>query len=142
LHHCVGAGLDLAIVSAESLAPYSRIPEDERKLCDDLIWWRGEDPIATFAAHYADKKVGPTVDERKKLSIDERLALCIIEGSREGLIEDLDTKRETMSPLEIVNGPLMAGMDEVGRRFNANEMIVAEVRARHRQESGRDHPVE
>jgi 5-methyltetrahydrofolate--homocysteine methyltransferase len=127
LHHCVGAGLDLAIVSAESLAPYSRIPEDERKLCDDLIWWRGEDPIATFAAHYADKKVGPTVDERKKLSIDERLALCIIEGSREGLIEDLDTKRETMSPLEIVNGPLMAGMDEVGRRFNANEMIVAEV---------------
>lgn len=127
LHHCVLAGLDLAIVNAEMLAPYSRIPEEERKLCDDLIWWRGDDPIATFAEHYADKKVGPTEDERKHLSVDERLSLCILEGSREGLIEDLDTKRETMTPLEIVNGPLMTGMDEVGRRFNANEMIVAEV---------------
>ncbi len=127
LHHCVEAGLDLALVNAEALAPYSRIPDEERKLCDDLIWWRGDDPIATFAEHYADKKVGPTEDERKHLSVDERLALCIIEGSREGLVADLETKRETMSPLEIINGPLMTGMDEVGRAFNANEMIVAEV---------------
>jgi 5-methyltetrahydrofolate--homocysteine methyltransferase len=127
LHHCVEAGLDLAIVNAESLAPYSRIPEEERTLCDDLIWWRGDDPIATFAAHFRDKKVGPTIDERKNLSVDERLGLCIIEGSREGLVADLESKRAEMSPLEIINGPLMAGMDEVGKRFNANDMIVAEV---------------
>jgi 5-methyltetrahydrofolate--homocysteine methyltransferase len=127
LHHCVEAGLDLAIVNAEMLAPYSRISEEERKLCDDLIWWRGDDPIAAFADHFADKKVGPTEDERKHLSVDERLALYILEGSRDGLVEDLEEKRKTHSPLQIVNGPLMDGMDEVGRRFNANEMIVAEV---------------
>lgn len=128
LHHCVKAGLDLAIVNAEALAPYSRISDEEKTLCDNLIWWRGEDPIAAFAAHFAGKKVGPTEDERRKLSLDERLSLYIMEGSRDGLIDDLeDARGQGRAPLEIINGPLMTGMDEVGRRFNANEMIVAEV---------------
>jgi 5-methyltetrahydrofolate--homocysteine methyltransferase len=127
LHHCVAAGLDLAIVNAEALAPFHRIPEEEKKLCDDLIYWRGADPIAAFAAHFTEKKVVRSEDERRKLSIDERLALYVIEGSRDGLFEDLDDKLVTHKPLAIINGPLMAGMDEVGRRFNANEMIVAEV---------------
>src|SRR6202011_5483406 len=60
--------------------------------------------------------------------LDERLANYIIEGTRDGLITDLDRKRaEGAAPLDIVNGPLMAGMGEVGRLFNANELIVAEV---------------
>jgi 5-methyltetrahydrofolate--homocysteine methyltransferase len=62
------------------------------------------------------------------LPLDERLANYIIEGTRDGLIEDLERKRrEGTAPLDIVNGPLMAGMAEVGRLFNANELIVAEV---------------
>ncbi|HET9061647.1 MAG TPA: homocysteine S-methyltransferase family protein, partial [Candidatus Binatia bacterium] len=127
LHHCVEAGLDLAIVNAEALAPYSRIPEEDKKVCDDLLFWRGSDPIAAFAAHFSVKRQAASVDERSKMDIDERLALNILEGSREGLFVDLDEKLRTQRPLDIINGPLMAGMDEVGRRFNANEMIVAEV---------------
>ncbi|MGA2813405.1 MAG: methionine synthase [Candidatus Acidiferrum sp.] len=62
------------------------------------------------------------------LPIDERLANYIIEGTRDGLIADLERKRaEGAAPLDIVNGPLMSGMAEVGRLFNANELIVAEV---------------
>ena len=62
------------------------------------------------------------------LPLDERLANYIIEGTRDGLIADLELKRgEGAAPLDIVNGPLMAGMAEVGRLFNANELIVAEV---------------
>ncbi|HET8925835.1 MAG TPA: methionine synthase [Candidatus Acidoferrum sp.] len=62
------------------------------------------------------------------LPLDERLANYIIEGTRDGLIADLEKKRaEGAPPLDIVNGPLMAGMAEVGRLFNANELIVAEV---------------
>jgi 5-methyltetrahydrofolate--homocysteine methyltransferase len=62
------------------------------------------------------------------LPLDERLANYIIEGTRDGLVADLERKRaEGASPLEIINGPLMAGMAEVGRLFNANELIVAEV---------------
>ena len=62
------------------------------------------------------------------LPLDERLANYIIEGTSDGLIADLERKRkEGAAPLDIINGPLMAGMAEVGRLFNANELIVAEV---------------
>jgi 5-methyltetrahydrofolate--homocysteine methyltransferase len=62
------------------------------------------------------------------LPLDERLANYIIEGTRDGLIGDLEIKRgQGIAPLDIINGPLMSGMTEVGRLFNANELIVAEV---------------
>src|SRR5271163_1641260 len=127
LYHCVQAGLDLAIVNSEKLERYPSIPEEERRLAEDLIWWRGDDPIAAFAAYFREKKSKPTREERKSLPLDERLALHILEGSKEGLAEDLDEAMADRRPLEIINGPLMKGMDEVGRLFNANQMIVAEV---------------
>lgn len=84
--------------------------------------------IAEITAHFREAK---SRNEGKKLSelpLDERLANYVIEGSKEGLIEDLERKRaEGATPLEIINGPLMAGMTEVGRLFGANELIVAEV---------------
>ena len=127
LYHCVQAGLDLAIINAEKLERYVSLPEEERRLAEDLIWWRGDDPIAAFAAYFRQRKVKPTVEQRKSLPLDERLALYILEGSKDGLTADLDEALKTRAPLEIVNGPLMKGMDEVGRLFNANQMIVAEV---------------
>ncbi len=127
LYHCVQAGLDLAIVNAEKLERYPSIPEEERKLAEDLIWWRGEDPIGAFAAHFRARRGRAADEDRKALPLLERLPRYILEGSKDGLIEDLDEALKTMSPLEIINGPLMKGMDEVGRLFNANQMIVAEV---------------
>ncbi len=127
LYHCVQAGLDLAIVNSEKLERYPSIPEEERRLAEDLIWWRGDDPIAAFAAYFRDRKSKPTVEQRASLPLDERLALYILEGSKEGLTRDLDLALRDRRPLEIINGPLMKGMDEVGRLFNANQMIVAEV---------------
>jgi 5-methyltetrahydrofolate--homocysteine methyltransferase len=127
LYHCVQAGLDLAIVNSEKLERYPSIPEAERRLAEDLIWWRGEDPIAAFAAHFREKKGRVAKEDRKDLPLDERLARYVLEGSKEGLFEDLDEALKTRGPLEIINGPLMKGMDEVGRLFNANQMIVAEV---------------
>ncbi len=127
LYHCVQAGPDLAIVNAEKLERYPLIPEEERRLAEDLIWWRGDDPIGAFAAWFRQKKSKPDREERKLLPLDERLANYILEGSKDGLAEDLDEALKTRSPLEIINGPLMKGMDEVGRLFNANQMIVAEV---------------
>jgi len=62
------------------------------------------------------------------LPLDERLARYIIDGTRDGLTDDLDLKLAGgTAPLDIINGPLMVGMSEVGRLFNANELIVAEV---------------
>jgi 5-methyltetrahydrofolate--homocysteine methyltransferase len=127
LYHCVQAGLDLAIVNSELMQRYTSIPEEERQLSEDLIWHRGEDPVAAFAAHFRDRAPRATAEERRSLPLDERLALAIIEGSKEGLSEDLDEALQGRAPLAIINGPLMAGMDEVGRQFNANQLIVAEV---------------
>ncbi|HUR38320.1 MAG TPA: methionine synthase, partial [Planctomycetota bacterium] len=125
LYHNTKAGLDFAIVSSEKLMRYASIPEEEKKLCEDLLFNRGSDPIARFTDHFRGKKT--VAADQKKLSIDERLARYIIEGTKEGLVPDLEEKRKTTKPLDIINGPLMKGMDEVGRLFNANELIVAEV---------------
>jgi 5-methyltetrahydrofolate--homocysteine methyltransferase len=83
--------------------------------------------IAAISAHFrgagARKKAQP-----EDLPLDQRLANYILEGSKDGLIGDLDRKlAEGAAPLEVINGPLMAGMGEVGRLFNNNELIVAEV---------------
>ncbi len=127
LYHCVQAGLDMAIVNSELLQRYASIPEEEIKLAEDLIWDRSEDPIAAFAAHFRDKPPKATNEERRNLPLDDRLALAVIEGTKEGLAEDLDEALGAREPLQIINGPLMAGMEEVGRQFNANQLIVAEV---------------
>ena len=127
LYHCVQAGLDMAIVNSEMMQRYTSIPEEERKLAEDLIWNRGDDPIAAFTAHFRDRAPKATAEERSNLPLDERIALAIIDGSKEGLAGDLDLALQDRTPLEVINGPLMAGMDEVGRQFNANELIVAEV---------------
>jgi 5-methyltetrahydrofolate--homocysteine methyltransferase len=137
LYHCVQAGLDLAIVNSEKLARYATIPEKEKQLSEAVLFWKGPgdpahpagyDPVAEFSAHFRDFK--PTVkdpNERLKQPIEKRLPRNVVEGSKEGLLADLDELLKTKKPLEIINGPLMAGMDEVGKLFGANEMIVAEV---------------
>ncbi len=126
LYHTVKAGLDFAIVNAEKLERYPSIPEEERRLSENLLFWSGDDPIAAFSAYFKEKQ-GITKKEKSARPLNERLANYIVEGSKEGLIDDLNLKLTEASPLEIINGPLMAGMDEVGRLFNNNELIVAEV---------------
>ncbi|MEK7701933.1 MAG: homocysteine S-methyltransferase family protein, partial [candidate division NC10 bacterium] len=126
LYHATKAGLGYAIVNTERLERYPSIPEEERRLAEDLIYCRGADPVAAFAAYFREKKQAPAAP-RTALPLDERLARYIVEGSRDGLLEDLDEKLKAARPLDIINGPLMKGMDEVGRLFNDNQLIVAEV---------------
>ena len=130
LYHCVQAGLDLALVNAEKLERYPSIPEHERKLAEGVLFCREQASlqgvVAAFAAHFREKK--PAGPARSELPLDERLARYIVEGSRDGLFDDLAEKlRQGAKPLDVINGPLMRGMDEVGRLFNANQLIVAEV---------------
>jgi 5-methyltetrahydrofolate--homocysteine methyltransferase len=102
-------------------------PEDWRQQSREQKIAINQFHIGAIAEHF--RKVGKK--EKKKaadLPLDERLANYIIEGTKDGLVADLDLKRaEGSGPLEIINGPLMAGMTEVGRLFNNNELIVAEV---------------
>lgn len=137
LYYCTKAGLDLAIVNAEKLERYASIPETERRMAHDLLFHAQAADIAAITAHFRQggaRAKQPAQDQSPghqspgHQTLDRRLATYIIEGARDGLIEDLERKRaEGASPIEIINGPLMDGMNEVGRLFNDNELIVAEV---------------
>src|SRR6266852_2101748 len=149
LYYCTKAGLDLAIVNAQKLERFASIPPEERRLAEDLLFntppaaipapadWREQTQeekvainqfhIAAIAEHFRGT-TGRTKQKTADLPLDQRLANYIIEGTKDGLIADLELKRaEGAAPLDIINGPLMAGMSEVGRLFNNNELIVAEV---------------
>ncbi|MGU3473257.1 methionine synthase [Paenibacillus sp. D51F] len=126
LYECTKAGLDYAIVNTEKLERYASIPEHERKLAEDLIYRTNDETLAAFVAAFREKKV----EKKEKVSnlpLEERLASYVVEGTKEGLFADLDEALGKYSALQIINGPLMKGMDEVGRLFNNNELIVAEV---------------
>ncbi|MBM7692488.1 5-methyltetrahydrofolate--homocysteine methyltransferase [Peribacillus deserti] len=127
LYHCTKAGLDYAIVNTEKLERFASIPEEEIKLAEELLFQTSKETLQKFTDFYRDKKAEKKQDN-KKLPVEQRLAQYIIEGTKQGLVEDLN---EVLSrgdePLEIINGPLMSGMSEVGRLFNDNQLIVAEV---------------
>ncbi len=126
LYHCTKAGLDYAIVNTEKLERYASIPEEERRLAEELIFNTNDETLAEFVAYFRGRKKDKT-EKISNLSLEERLASYIVEGTKEGLLADLDEALTKYKPLDIVNGPLMTGMDEVGRLFNNNELIVAEV---------------
>jgi 5-methyltetrahydrofolate--homocysteine methyltransferase len=128
LYHCVQAGLDLAIVNSEKLERYAKISEFEKALSEDLLFRCDDSKIAAFTEHFRNKKSEERETKAMQLlTPEERLSRYIIEGTKEGLIGDLDLALKSATPLNIINGPLMRGMDEVGRLFNNNELIVAEV---------------
>jgi len=128
LYHAIQAGLDLAIVNSEKLVRFASIPDEERKLAEDLLWNRGEDPLGSFASAYRERSKAPAEEApRLDLPVETRLARHIIEGTREGLEADLEEALGRYAPLDIINGPLMDGMAEVGRLFGENKLIVAEV---------------
>ena len=138
LYYCTKAGLDLAIVNAEKLERFASIPEEERRLAENLLF---NSSAGGFAGRIAcarrpktggsrarsDKAAinqfhiaaitehfrGATGREKRRaedLPLDQRLANYIIEGTKDGLVPDLDRKlAEGAPPLEIINGPLNGG---------------------------------
>ena len=127
LHENVEAGLDMAIVNTAGLARYAQIPQEEIELALDLLYERTDDPIAAFAAHFREARVAAREDELAHLTAEERISRAVLEGQRDGIEKWLDEALTRMGPMEVINGPLMAGMDEVGRLFGDNKLIVAEV---------------
>lgn len=127
LYHCTQAGLDYAIVNTEKLERYASIPKQEIDMANELLFTTTDETLADFTAFYRDKKKEKTEDDIPK-TVPDRLAYYIIEGTKEGLIPDLEKALDMYDePLDVINGPLMKGMAEVGRLFNDNQLIVAEV---------------
>lgn len=127
LYHCTQAGLDYAIVNTEKLERYASIPKLEIDMANELLFTTTDQTLADFTDFYRDKKKEKTEGDIPK-TVPERLAYYVIEGTKEGLIPDLEAALQMYdAPLDVINGPLMKGMAEVGRLFNDNQLIVAEV---------------
>lgn len=127
LYHCTQAGLDYAIVNTEKLERFASISQEEVKMAEELLFNTTDANLATFTEFYRGKKK-EAKSSIPDMTLEERLAYYVIEGTKEGLIPDLDIALNTYpAPLDIINGPLMDGMKEVGKLFNDNQLIVAEV---------------
>ncbi|MEK4031106.1 methionine synthase [Pseudobacillus sp. FSL P4-0506] len=127
LYHCTQAGLDYAIVNTEKLERFASIPKEEITMAEKLLFETNDETLAVFTDFYRDKKKEKKEEDIPK-TVEGRLSYYVVEGTKEGLIPDLEQALTMFdTPLDIINGPLMEGMAEVGRLFNDNQLIVAEV---------------
>src|SRR3954467_4574161 len=127
LHHCVEAGLDLAMVNPNHITPYGEISEEERDLADDLVFNRREDALERFIAHF-ESKGEETADERadptEGMEPEEALHFHILRRKKEGVEEWIDRSVEKIGAVPPLNDVLLPAMKEVGDKFGAGELIL------------------
>ena len=129
LHECQQAGLDAAIVNSARVLPLDRIDPDVIQTCLDLIYDRrdpdrGYDPLAELLRRFDGvASVALEKEDRSGWPVEQRLEQRVVDGSRDGLEAELDEALAAGSAaLEVVNGPLMAGMKTVGDLFGSGRM--------------------
>src|SRR5690242_18519523 len=129
LHHCVEAGLDMAIVNPAHVKPYTEIEPTERALADDLIFNRRPDALQRLIEGLAAGGSGPgsTVtaeDPTVDLSPDQRVHYMVVHRKKDGIEEALDAAGVRANPVRVLNEVLLPAMKEVGDKFGAGELIL------------------
>lgn len=135
LYHCFKNGMDMGIVNAGQLEIYDNVPEKLRDAVEDVILNRRDDSterLLDIAAEYADKGVGKEEDasalEWRTWSVEKRLEHALVKGITEFIVEDTEEARLNASkPLEVIEGPLMDGMNVVGDLFGEGKMFLPQV---------------
>ena len=128
LHHCVAAGLDLAMVNPNHITPYGEIPEQERALADDLVFNRSDDALERFIAHFESKdpeeEAAEAGDPTEGMEPEEALHYQILRRKKEGVEEWIDRSVEKIGAVPTLNTVLLPAMKEVGDKFGAGELIL------------------
>jgi 5-methyltetrahydrofolate--homocysteine methyltransferase len=129
LHHCVEAGLDMAIVNPAHVQPYAEIPADERALADDLVFNRRPDALQRFIEHFEGR--GSRVEGREEkedptaeMSADQKVHWMIVHRKKDGIEAALDAAGVREQPVRVLNEVLLPAMKEVGDKFGAGELIL------------------
>jgi len=127
LHHCVEAGLDLAMVHPAEVTPYPEIPEDERKLTNDLVFNEREDALERFIEHFESKgeeEEDEAADPTAGMEPEEALHWHILRRKKEGVEDWIDRCNEKIGAVPTLNQVLLPAMKEVGDKFGAGELIL------------------
>jgi 5-methyltetrahydrofolate--homocysteine methyltransferase len=132
LYHAIRAGMDMGIVNAGQLAVYEDIAPDLLERVEDLIFNRLDDAterLVQFAATVKDDGRRREADHAwRQASVEERLSYALVHGVLDFLGPDLEEARQRYPrPLDIIEGPLMAGMKVVGDLFGAGKMFLPQV---------------
>jgi len=128
LYHCIKAGLDLAIVHPSHVVPFAEIPENERKLAEDLIFNRTPDALQHVIEAWEGKTEdassgGP--DPMMEMEVRERLHYRIVHRKKDGVEADIDQAvAERGDAVDVLNSVLLPAMKEVGDKFGAGELIL------------------
>src|ERR1700730_15449568 len=130
--HAIGAGLDMGIVNAGQLAVYEEIEPDLRERVEDVLLNRRDDAterLVDFAESVKAKGKAPVKDEAwRSAPVEERLKHALVKGIVDYI--DIDTeeaRKKSKRPLDVIEGPLMAGMSVVGDLFGAGKMFLPQV---------------
>src|SRR5206468_1425613 len=128
LHHCVQAGLDLAMVNPRHITPYTEISEAERELADDLVLNRREDALERFIAHFESKgeedEPQGAADPTEGMEPEQALHFHILRRRKEGVEAWIDASVEKIGAVPTLNEVLLPAMKEVGDKFGAGELIL------------------
>jgi 5-methyltetrahydrofolate--homocysteine methyltransferase len=131
LHHCVEAGLDLAMVNPNHITPYGEIAPLERELADDLVFDRRPDALERLIAHFEAKGAAAqegdgagAADPTEGMDPEEALHFHILRRRKEGVEDWIDASVEKIGAVPTLNDVLLPAMREVGDKFGAGELIL------------------
>jgi 5-methyltetrahydrofolate--homocysteine methyltransferase len=132
LYHAIAAGLDLGIVNAGQLVVYEDIAPDLLQLVEDVIFDRRPDATERLVGYAATVQGEATTRERdlawREGTVDERLSYALVHGIVDFIVEDTEEARVAAArPLDVIEGPLMAGMQVVGDLFGSGRMFLPQV---------------
>ncbi len=132
LYHAIEAGLDMGIVNAGQLEVYDEIPDDLLTHVEDVLLARRADAterLIAFAETVSGKKRNRVQDDAwRQLALEERLSHALVHGNADHIETDLEEALSAYAtPLAIIEGPLMAGMNVVGDLFGAGKMFLPQV---------------
>lgn len=137
LYHAIPAGMDMGIVNAGQLDVYDQIDPELREACEDVILDRHEDAtenLIALAEKYrgTDKKAEKEAEEWRGWDVVKRLEYALVKGIDAHVVDDTEEARQAIferggKPIEVIEGPLMDGMNVVGDLFGSGKMFLPQV---------------
>ena len=133
LYHAIPAGMDMGIVNAGQLDVYDAIDAELREACEDVIFDRRDDAtdrLIALAERYkgTDVEAEKAAAEWRSMPVGERLSYALVKGIDAHIVDDTEEARQQFArPIEVIEGPLMDGMNVVGDLFGSGKMFLPQV---------------